>query len=460
MKRYHFGVLALLLALIVVSPAQDVTDVSKMPARPTVDWARDGVIYELFPRVFSSTGDFKGITAKLDDLKKVGVTILWLMPVNPIGQKNKKGSIGSPYAVRDYYGINPAYGTKTDLKRLVTEAHARGMKVITDEVLNHTAWDNKLITEHPDFYKRDANGKILYPEDWTDVAWLDYSNPKLRSYMIDMLTYWIKEFDLDGFRFDVAHKPPADFWNEARAVLDKVKPDVFWLAEADHPDLEVKAMDADYAWSMHSTMTDVWQGKKPAGAIRETWQKQHDTWPRGALHMMISDDHDERRAIARFGEPGALASEALMLTLDGIPLVYNGMEVGDTTESAAPALFEDLKIFWPIAKKRPEFPRFYRQMIALRKSSEALRRGNVEWISNTNDTCIVSFLRHATTEDALVVINSCNRPEQVHLDASLDGFREVTPDITSTEPRTLLGTATPDMTLTAWAFHVYQRPSR
>ena len=460
MKRYHFGVLALLLALIVVSPAQDVTDVSKMPARPTVDWARDGVIYELFPRVFSSTGDFKGITAKLDDLKKVGVTILWLMPVNPIGQKNKKGSIGSPYAVRDYYGINPAYGTKTDLKRLVTEAHARGMKVITDEVLNHTAWDNKLITEHPDFYKRDANGKILYPEDWTDVAWLDYSNPKLRSYMIDMLTYWIKEFDLDGFRFDVAHKPPADFWNEARAVLDKVKPDVFWLAEADHPDLEVKAMDADYAWSMHSTMTDVWQGKKPAGAIRETWQKQHDTWPRGALHMMISDDHDERRAIARFGEPGALASEALMLTLDGIPLVYNGMEVGDTTESAAPALFEDLKIFWPIAEKRPEFPRFYRQMIALRKSSEALRRGNVEWISNTNDTCIVSFLRHATTEDALVVINSCNRPEQVHLDASLDGFREVTPDITSTEPRTLLGTATPDMTLTAWAFHVYQRPSR
>ena len=460
MKRYHFGVLALLLALIVVSPAQDVTDVSKVSARPTVDWARDGVIYELFPRVFSSTGDFKGITAKLDDLKKVGVTILWLMPVNPIGQKNKKGSIGSPYAVRDYYGINPAYGTKTDLKRLVTEAHARGMKVITDEVLNHTAWDNKLITEHPDFYKRDANGKILYPEDWTDVAWLDYSNPKLRSYMIDMLTYWIKEFDLDGFRFDVAHKPPADFWNEARAVLDKVKPDVFWLAEADHPDLEVKAMDADYAWSMHSTMTDVWQGKKPAGAIRETWQKQHDTWPRGALHMMISDDHDERRAIARFGEPGALASEALMLTLDGIPLVYNGMEVGDTTESTAPALFEDLKIFCPIAEKRPEFPRFYRQMIALRKSSEALRRGNVEWISNTNDTCIVSFLRHATTEDALVVINSCNRPEQVHLDASLDGFREVTPDITSTEPRTLLGTATPDMTLTAWAFHVYQRPSR
>ncbi|MGE5113581.1 MAG: alpha-amylase family glycosyl hydrolase [Acidobacteriaceae bacterium] len=460
MKRYHFGVLALLLTLIVVSPAQDATDVSKMSARPTVDWARDGVIYELFPRVFSSTGDFNGITAKLDDLKKVGVTILWLMPVNPIGQKNKKGSIGSPYAVRDYYGINPAYGTKKDLKRLVTEAHARGMKVITDQVLNHTAWDNKLITEHPDFYKHDANGNIMHPEDWTDVAWLDYSNPKLRSYMIDMLTYWIKEFDLDGFRFDVAHKPPTDFWNEARAALDKVKPDVFWLAESDHPDLEVKAMDADYAWSMHSTMADVWQGKKPASSIRETWQKQHDTWPKGALHMMISDDHDERRAIARFGEPGALASEALMLTLDGIPLVYNGMEVGDTTESTAPALFEDLKIFWPIAEKRPEFPRFYQRMIALRKSSEALRRGDVEWISNTNGACIVSFLRHATTEDALVVINSCNRPAQVHLDSSLDGFREVTPNVTSKEPGTLLGTATPDMTLAAWGFHVYQRPSR
>jgi cyclomaltodextrinase / maltogenic alpha-amylase / neopullulanase len=177
MKSPHLSAwLLLLLTVPIISPAQTATDVSKMTARPTVEWARDGVIYEIYPRVFSPKGDFNGVTARLDDLKKLGVDILWLMPINPIGEKEKKGSIGSPYAVRDYYGINPAYGTKADLKNFVAEAHARGMKVITDEVLNHTSWDNALIAEHPEFYKKDASGKITYPEDWTDVAGLDYSN--------------------------------------------------------------------------------------------------------------------------------------------------------------------------------------------------------------------------------------------------------------------------------------------
>jgi glycosidase len=455
MKKHHFSACALLLfALVAACRAQEVVDVSKLTARPTVDWARDGVIYEIYPRVFSDRGDFNGVTARLDDLKKLGVNILWLMPINPIGEKDKKGGIGSPYAVRDYYDINRAYGTKADLRRLVAEAHAREMKVITDQVLNHTAWDNKLISEHPEFYKHDANGHISYPEDWTDVAWLDYSNPKLRSYMIEMLTYWVREFDLDGFRFDVAGKPPTDFWEEARAALEKVKPNVFWLAEGDRPDQQVKAMDADYAWSLHSAMTDVWQGKKPARAIRESWQKQHDRWPKGALHMMISDDHDERRAIARFGEPGALAAQALMFTLDGIPLVYNGMEVGDTAESGAPALFENLKIFWPIAEKRPEFPRFYHRMIGLRKSSEALRRGELEWVSNTSDACVISFLRRAKTEEALVVINSCNRPLTARLEAAVEGFREVTPELTSDAPK---GIASQELTLDAWAYRVFSR---
>ncbi len=459
MRKNHFCAYALLLlTLCVASPAQTTVDVSKLTARPTVDWARDGVIYEIYPRAFSAQGDLNGVTARLDELKELGVNILWLMPINPIGEKNKKGSIGSPYAVRDYYGLNPAYGTKGDLKRLVKEAHARGMKVITDQVLNHTAWDNKLITEHPEFYKHDANGKIMYPEDWTDVAWLDYSNPKLRTYMIDMLTYWVKEFDLDGFRFDVAHKPPTDFWEQARAALEKVKPDVFWLAEGDRPDEEVRAMDADYSWDLHNALTAVWQGKKPATAIRESWQKQHDTWPKGALHMRFSDNHDERRAVARFGEPGALAAQALMFTLDGIPLVYNGMEVGDTTESGAPALFENLKIFWPIAERRPEFPRFYRGMIALRKSSEALRRGDVEWVSNTNDVCMITFERHARTEDELVVINSCNRPEKTHLGAAaVEGFREVTPNITGDNAALPDGTASADISVEAWGFRVYRR---
>jgi cyclomaltodextrinase / maltogenic alpha-amylase / neopullulanase len=447
----------IVLSFLCTAPAQTTGDVSKLSARHTVDWARDGVIYEIYPRVFSAQGDFNGVTARLDDLKKLGVDILWLMPINPIGVKEKKGSIGSPYAVRDYYAINPAYGTKEDLKRLIAEAHARGMKVITDQVLNHSSWDNSLITEHPDFYKHDAKGNITYPEDWTDVAGLDYSNPKLRNYMIDMLTYWMREFDLDGFRFDVAHKPPTDFWEQARAALEKVKPDVFWLAEGDRPPDEVKAMDADYSWDLHNAITAVFQGKKPATAIRLAWQKQHDGFPRNALHMRFSDNHDERRAIARFGESGALSAQALVFTLDGIPLVYNGMEVGDTAESGAPALFENLQIFWPVAEKRPEFPRFYRRMIALRKSSEALRRGDLQWVSNTNDTCVISFLRHAKAEDALVVINACSVPIKTHLNAVISGFSEVTPDITSDTQKSPPSPMLPDIALDSWSFHVYRR---
>jgi glycosidase len=215
-------------------------------------------------------------------------------------------------------------------------------------------------------------------------------------------------------------------------------------------------MDADYSWDMHNAITAVFQGKKPASAIREAWQKQHDTFPRNALHMRFSDNHDERRAIVRFGERGALAAQALAFTLDGIPLVYNGMEVGDTAESGAPALFENLQIFWPVAEKRPEFPRFYQRMIALRKSSEALRRGDLEWVANTNDACVISYLRHAKTEDALVVINACSTPVKTQVTAPAGNFAEVTPDITADSPKPLPPTTLPNLSLESWSFHVYR----
>jgi len=158
-------------------------DVSKQQARPTRDWVRDGVIYEIYPRAFSTQGNFNGITARLDDLKDLGVNILWLMPIHPIGQEKKKGTIGSPYAVRDYYGINPDYGTKEDFKKVITEAHRRGMKVIIDIVANHTSWDSVMM-KWPEYYEHDASGGITYPHDWSDVAELNYANPQLRRYML------------------------------------------------------------------------------------------------------------------------------------------------------------------------------------------------------------------------------------------------------------------------------------
>jgi glycosidase len=210
--------LALIVLIAVSSAALAQQPAAKLSARPARPWVRDGVIYQIFPRNFSNEGNFKGITAQLDRLKDLGVTILWLMPIHPIGQEKKKGTIGSPYAVRDYYAVNPDYGTADDLKRLIREAHRRDMKVIIDIVANHTSWDSVMM-KWPDFYVHDAAGKITYPHDWTDVAKLNYDNPTLRKYMTDMLVHWVRDFDLDGFRCDVAADVPTDFWERARAEL-------------------------------------------------------------------------------------------------------------------------------------------------------------------------------------------------------------------------------------------------
>jgi GH15 family glucan-1,4-alpha-glucosidase/glycosidase len=381
----------------------------RQPARPVPDWVRDGVIYEIYPRAFSQQGNFNAISARLDELKDLGVTILWLMPIHPIGQEKKKGTIGSPYAVRDYYAINPDYGAADDLKRLIREAHARGMKVIIDIVANHTSWDSVLM-KHPEFYKRDAKGNITYPHDWYDIAALNYDNQELRRYMTDMLKYWLREFDLDGFRCDVAGEVPTDFWENARVELEKVKPDIVMLAEAHKPELQVKAFDLDYSWPLHSALTNVLQGRAPASQLRDEWNKEVREWPRGALHMRFSDNHDERRAIARFGEPAALAASAFVFTLDGVPMIYNGMEVGDTTESGAPALFEKLPIFWAFEERRPEFRKFYKEMMALRRGSKALRRGTLEWVRNSDESRILSFVRRAEDEEMAVTINFSNTP--------------------------------------------------
>ena len=402
MRRIFGGFLCLFVAASCVFGAQQ-------SARPVRDWVRDGVIYEIYPRAFSQEGNFNAITARLDELKELGVTILWLMPIHPTGKEKKKGTIGSPYAVRDYYAINPDYGTAADLKRLIREAHARGLKVIIDIVANHTSWDSVLM-KHPEFYKRDAKGNITYPYDWYDIAALDYRNQQLRRYMTDMLKHWIREFDLDGFRCDVAGEVPTDFWENARRELEQIKPDIVMLAEAHKAELMVSAFDLDYSWPLHSALTQVLQGIARASTLREEWEKEVKDWPRGALHMRFSDNHDERRAIARFGEPAALAASALVFTLDGVPMIYNGMEVGDTTESGAPALFEKLPIFWSFAERRKEFPQFYKQMMALRRSSTALRRGSLEWLRNSDDARVVTFLRRAGDEEVLVAINFSNLP--------------------------------------------------
>jgi len=327
----------------------------------------------------------------------------------------RKGAIGSPYAIRDYYAIDPAYGTADDLKRLIAEAHKRGLKVVMDLVANHTAWDSVMMA-HPEYYKQDATGKVIPPvPDWTDVAGLNYANPALRAYMLAMMKHWIVDFDFDGFRCDVASQIPTDFWEQARVELEKIKPGIFMLAEASKPELLVNAFDLDYSWPLLGTLNKVFIDGAPASDLQATWEENHREFPRGALHMRMSDDHDEARAVAKFGIRGALAAQVLMLTLDGVPMFYNGMEVGDATESGDPALFEKMPVFWH-PKERPPLRMTYRDLIQLRESHAAFRNTDVTWLKNSHPANVLTYLREGGGEQFLVVINFSNRPTTVKVE--------------------------------------------
>jgi glycosidase len=444
-------VLLLITASGVAAAAGATHDYSKDAARSSPAWVQGGVVYEIFPRNFSARGDFAGVAAQLDRLQQLGVNILWLMPIHPLGKLKSKGTLGSPYAVRDYYGINSDYGSADDLHRLINEAHKRGLKVIIDIVANHTAWDSNLMA-HPGYYTHDAKGQIIPPDpDWTDVADLNYDNQELRQYMSGMLVHWLKDFDLDGFRCDYAAGVPTDFWEPARAALSKTKPDIFMLAEADSPELLVKAFDADYAWSFYKALGEVLQNGKPASSISDNWRESAAQYPRGALRLRFTDNHDQRRAIARFGEAATLAANALMFTLDGIPLLYQGMEVGDTAESTAPALFEKLPVFWQGDAIRPQYPQFFHDLIALRKAHSALRGGAVQWLHNSDESRVLAYARSDASESLVIAINLSTAPFTGVVTAGEGRYEDITPG------RAAMPASLPAVALGAWEFRVYRR---
>jgi glycosidase len=393
-------------------------------AQNVPSWMDQAIFYEIFPRAFSSAGTLTAVTARLATLQQLGVNVLWLMPIHPIGKTHRLGTYGSVYAVSDYYAINPDLGTKADLLQLVEAAHQRHMRVILDEVPDHTAWDNVMMS-HPAYYKHDATGNILYPHNWTDVAALNYADPELRKYMVDMFAYWLKTFNLDGFRCDDAADVPTMFWDQASAALRAIKPDVLLLAEASQPDLLRQDFNIDYAWPLLDTMNQVIMHAKPASAIRDQISTQESRFPSGSWHMLISDDHDTRRAVVRYGAQAALAASALVFTLPGAPMLYNGMEVADTTPSAGPALFEKKPIFWPSGQLEPAFGEFYKVIIPLRESSPALRHGQLVWVHNSDEAHVVTYLRRSPEETVLVAVNLSNIPFSGSIEAASGPWKEV-----------------------------------
>ena len=378
---------------------------------PYPDWVKNSVIYEINTRQYSPEGTFKALEADLPRIKELGIDILWFMPVYPIGEKDRKvpqgatASLGSYYSIKDYKAINPEFGTADDFKNLVTRAHAMGFKVILDWVANHTARDNSWITEHADWYKKDEKGNIATPFDWTDCAQLDYSKKNLRNEMVRSMKFWVEKFDVDGFRCDMAGLVPTDFWEEAHAELQKVKP-LFLLAEnEDKPEMCRIAFAANYGWEMHHLMAAITQTKKPADAILKLQTKIDSFLPQRAFKLNFITNHDENSWNGTAGEKfgnGEKSCAVLTFTLPGMPLIYNGQEA---------AMGKRLRFFAKdtIDWSNTKMLRFYQTLTALKHRNQALWNppygGKLLTLPNTSPDRVVSFLRESEKSRVMVLIN-------------------------------------------------------
>lgn len=369
-------------------------------------WSKDATIYQINTRQFSEQGDFDGVTAQLARIKALGSDIIWLMPIHEIGEKNRKGSLGSPYAVKDFYSINPEFGDAKSLKNLIKTAHALDLKVILDWVPNHTAWDNQLVNTHPHWYAKDYKGDFRPSPwwDWDDIIELDYNNSDLREYMIDAMSYWINEFDFDGFRCDVAGYVPNDFWRQVRHELNKHKA-VFMLAEWEDRDMHEHGFDMTYAWSWNEVMFGIAQGLMPLDKLRKYYSWNERAWPQEAYRMTFVSNHDEN---AWEGTPdekfGPMLNSAIALSVlgEGMPLIHNGQEAGERKRLA---FFERDPIDWQAHFMHD----YYRMLLQLRKTHTALHNGKhgarMLQVPNTEMDKVFSFVREDAHSKWFCVFN-------------------------------------------------------
>ena len=344
------------------------------------NWAQNAVVYEVNVRQFSESGNISGVTQQLERLKSLGVDILWLMPLHPIGVEKRKGTLGSYYSLKDYKAFNPEFGTEMDFQFFVKKAHDLGFKVIIDWVANHTAWDHEWVKKNPDWYERDAAGKIQTPYDWTDVAKLNYSSKPMRAAMTDAMKHWITKYDIDGFRCDVAFLVPVGFWNENRKALEKIKP-MYMLAEMEaNNDINkipaeyyASAFNASYAWTFMGASADLVARKKSVTEFKSIMQKNYAELPSSMHKLFFLTNHDENTWNAtineRYGENWK-AIAALVYTLpQSLPLMYTGEEAG---------LARRLKFFDKDPIKVTEWSdtsryAFYRNLIQLHHTHPALK---------------------------------------------------------------------------------------
>ena len=418
----------------------------------TPDWAKNATIYEINVRQFSKEGTFNQVTYQLPRLKEMGVDILWLMPIHPIGLKNRKGSLGSYYAVKDYKGINPEFGTLNEFENLVRRAHAMGMHVIIDWVANHSSPDNLWIQDgHLDWYTLDSTGNVqpTIGTDWWDVADLNYDNEEMRAEMISSMKYWLTETDIDGFRCDVAGWVPLDFWISARKELQSVKP-VFMLAEAEEISLH-KAFEMTYGWEFHHIMNDIANGKKDATAIKEFMESSK--YPVRAFRMNFTSNHDENSwngtEMERMGD-ARFALAVLAATIDGMPLVYNGQE---TSLDRRLKFFDKDSIDWG----KMDQVSFYTKLLTLHQTNPALwvedGLNQVQFLPTSNPKKQVVYLRESKSNQVIVVLNLSN--ESTDISFASNNITGSYKELFTGKNKTL--TNSTKLTLAPWGYQVFYK---
>lgn len=446
-KRLRITITAMFaFAALGLQPAAAYNSNSVLPT-----WANSATIYEVNIRQYTEAGTFKAFEANLPRLQKLGVKILWLMPIHPISELNRKGSLGSPYAVANYKGINPEFGNEADFKSLVNKAHALGFKVILDWVANHSGWDNPW-TANKSWYHTDGSGNIVAPNnDWLDVAWLNYKNQDMRKAMIEAMAYWVKTFDVDGFRADVAAGVPTDFWKQANTQLQALKP-LFMLAEDQSvQSLLDDAFIANYNWELKDLVKAIADGRKGRANLEAMATNQTFTYPTRSFPMNFITNHDENSwsgtEFERLGN-AVSAMAALTFTYPGMPLIYSGQEVGNTKRLA---FFE--KDFIPGLTVANSTTSFYTKLASLKTKNAALWNNSTAKlvpIAGNNDS-VIAYSRTSGVSKVLTVINATNTTQKITLNLTKLNAAYY---LFSTGKLTTLKT-TLTLTLKPWQYEIY-----
>jgi glycosidase len=384
-------------------------------------WIMQGNIYEVNVRQYTPEGTFNAFAKHLPRLKSMGVQTLWFMPINPISKKDRKGTLGSYYAVSDYTAVNPEHGSMNDWKMLVQKIHQLGMKVIIDWVPNHTGADHNWLNTHPDFFVKDSTGQPATMFDWTDTRVLDFKNLTMQDSMINAMKFWITSTKIDGFRCDVAWNVPGSFWTHCTQELKKCKSDVFMLAEGDNDYLHRSGFDATYPWEMFKMMIKVAAGEKPAVALDSIKQKYDTLYPSTALEMFFTSNHDEnswnKAEYGVFeGEKHAPFAVFTQTMARSVPLIYSGQE--EPLLRPLPFFEKDTIVF-----KNYKRAKFYNTLLSLRKRNRALSAdASFKKINVGDANALYAFVRQKGKNKVLVILNFSAKEQIVSLkDKSLYG---------------------------------------